>query len=184
MGLKLNLIFSIGALLPFFLGFIMISAVLLDRISWISIFFLGISLFINSYLVVYIRIQKKFIPRIFKVKSIDAFSDLSMTLAVLSLLIPLIILPLSIRGLFHIDTWEIVLFFSLLIIILFTVLVGERSLSMILFVRILFRRTYIVETNSGSKIYVISRDKIQVNTNIKLYQIVEDVYLFGYRHVN
>lgn len=180
MGLKLNLVLSIGALLPFFTLLLVISALIIRQILFFVISLFLFSLLINAYSARVVSNKKKFNPKPIKIESLDSLSMSAIGLSLLSIIIAVAASVLSITKISEDYVLVFVLCLSVILIIFYTFYLRENSVSLILGIRILFPIFYVVTTDNNSKIYLISKEKIQANRNIKAYHVINDVYFFGY----
>ena len=184
MGVINNCLFSIGGLLPLFFLLFVIPLLFGHGIMWISLVFIIPSVAINIYMLRYLDIKKKFLPRKFRVKMVDAFTYKNFIIAIFSVVFSISFTIFSINMKLVNDVETLILLESIVFILLYTFILGEQSLPLIISIRLVFYKSYVIETDSGSKIYIISKDKIQVNTEIKAYNVVDEIYLFGYRTGN
>lgn len=182
MGWKMNLILSMGALLPFFILSLILSALALKNVTFsvlIAVPF-AISLIINFYAIKFMGGKKQFNPRPIKIESVDQKNTGENMITIISLVIPFIAMFVTLSSIPRIDILGIFLLVTIMLIIFYTFYEKENAVSQVLSLRLLFRRFYIAKTESRSTIYLFSNEKLQADRKIKAYHVLDDVYIFGY----
>ncbi len=180
MGLKLNLILSIGALLPFFTFLLFVSIFIIRPLLFPVIPLFLISFLVNAYAAKIVSTKKQFNPKPMKIESLDPLSMSAIWLSLFSIIVAVATPFIGITKLSQDYMLAIVLLLSTMLILFYTFILRENSVSLILGIRILFPSFYVAKTDTSSTIYLISKEKIQANRNIKAYHIINDVYFFGY----
>jgi hypothetical protein len=186
MGRKINMFLSIGALFPFFIILLIVSVIefrnLLLLVPVIILFLL--SIFINIYAVKVVMGKEKFNPKLMKIKTINKMKKGEGFLSVLSVFLSLIPFLNALPSLTPIDVLIIVLATSFTLIMIYTFYEDEGSLSQLLFIRVLFKSFYVARTDTDSTVYILSKEKLQANSKINAYHVIDDIYLFAYRTNN
>ena len=182
MNWKSDFFLSLGALLPLFLVSLIVSVLLIHGfpffITTLSLF-LG-SAIVNIYLLKYVAGKKKFNPRAFKIVNAQRQKGSEPWVSIISTVGILVTLLFADASSSVIVKTVIFAAVSFILLVIFTFFAGDELISMVLLVRIKYPKLYVIKIEDSNDIYIMSREKIRANSELKAYSLMDDFFLFGY----